>query len=164
MTWALGTAVRLATQVYADGALVTPATVSLSIRLPDGTIAGPFTGADLISGGVGVYRYDYATVQAGRHVARWITTAPSGVDEEPFDVAPMWGEAGIVSLGAAKRQLKVSPADTSNDDEISTFIRATTEIVQRHAGSVLPSRSPPGCGAGGGTCCWTTGRSCPWPA
>ncbi|WP_433252871.1 hypothetical protein ACQPYK_08580 [Streptosporangium sp. CA-135522] len=132
MMYAFGAAARLSTEVRSGGQLITPASITLMILLPDGTITAPVTP---ISDGLGLYHYDYTPTLAGRHVARWVTAGPVGADEEPFDVAPLWGEAGIISLADAKRQVKI--ARTDSDDELAEFVRAVNEICQRHAGTVL---------------------------
>ncbi|MGV9535010.1 head-tail connector protein [Streptosporangium sandarakinum] len=132
MTYAYGAAVRLTQEVRSSGDLVTPAGISLTILLPDGTTDGPLTPG---STGVGVYHYDYATAQAGRHVARWVTEGPVGVAEEPFDVAAQWGGAGIVSLGEAKAHLNIT--SSADDAELAEMIRAVTGPIERYAGVVL---------------------------
>lgn len=133
-TYGIGTVVRLTTEVRnSSGTLVTPAAITITIRLPDATIVGPFTPT---SDGTGLYHYDYTPVQAGRHIVRWTTTTPTVVDEEPFDVAAMWSEAGIISVDDAKTHLKLLSDD--DREELAEFVRATNEIVERHAGTVLP--------------------------
>lgn len=134
-TSAFGAVRRLTTEVRSGGDLVDPAAIAVSVRLPDATIEGPFTP---VRDGVGLYHYDYTPTLAGRHVVRWVTGTPTGADEEPFDVAAMWSEAGIISLGDAKNHLKIPATDTSHDDEIAEFVRAANEICERHAGTVLP--------------------------
>lgn len=131
MTSAFGAARRLATQVRSAGTLADPASIELTIRLPDGTTAGPFSP---INDGIGLYHYDFTPAQAGRHIARWVTTNPSGADEEPFEVAELWADAGVVSLADAKAQLNI--ASTTYDDEISGFIRSVTAVCERYVGSL----------------------------
>lgn len=131
MTYTFGAAVRLTTQVRSDGQLVTPVTIALTVRLPDGTTDGSLTP---IPDAVGLYHYDYIPAQAGRHIARWTTTGPAGANEEPFDVAPMW-EAGIVSFAEAKKHLNI--ATSTDDAELAEVIRAVTPVVERHAGAVV---------------------------
>ncbi|MEV4093792.1 hypothetical protein [Streptosporangium saharense] len=130
MTYTFGTAVRLTTTVRSSGQLVTPTSITLTIRLPDGTTDGPLTP---VPDDVGLYHYDYASSQAGRHIARWTTTDPPGATEEPFDVAPMW-DAGIVSLAEAKNHLNIT--STADDAELAEVIRAVTPVVERHVGAV----------------------------
>lgn len=135
--YGIGAAVRLTTEVRdTAGVLVTPASVQLTILLPDGTTAGPFTPPAVATTGVGLYHYDYITTAAGRHIARWATTTPTGNQEEPFEVAALWAEAGIFSLAAAKNHLNIDLSDRDDDDEIQDFVRAITEVCERHVGAL----------------------------
>lgn len=134
-TYGLGTLVTLSTQVRnADGVLVNPAAITVTVQLPDGTTAGPFTPAN---DGTGLYHYDYAATVAGRHIARWAATTPTVTDEDSFDVAAQWAEAGIVSLRDAKTQLNIDEGDTDDDEEIEGFIRSITEPCERIVGSLV---------------------------
>ncbi|WP_068925026.1 phage head-tail connector protein [Planobispora rosea] len=130
MTYAYGSAVRLTQEVRSGGELVDPASITLTIRLPDGTTTSPTP----VNDSVGVYHYDYTPTQAGRHIARWVTTGPVGAAEEPFDVAAQW-ETGIVSLAETKRHLNLTTS--AEDDELTEMIRAVTEPIERHVGVVL---------------------------
>lgn len=131
---AIGAAVRLTTEIRSGSTLITPAGISLTILLPDGTTTAPLTPT---ADGVGLYHYDYTPPLAGRYVARWVTAGPAGADEEGFDVAALWGEAGIVSLTDAKDQTNI-PADvTTDDEELAGFIRAVTEPIERIVGSIV---------------------------
>ncbi|TMR11748.1 phage gp6-like head-tail connector protein [Nonomuraea turkmeniaca] len=130
----MGAVVRLSTSVRdSAGVLVNPASIQVTIQLPDATTVGPFTPTN---DGVGLYHYDYLTAMAGRHIARWATITPTSNDEEPFEVAPMWGEAGILSLGEAKQQLNIDATDTADDEEIQGFIRSVTAICERYVGAL----------------------------
>lgn len=131
-TSAFGATRRLSTETR-DGNdnLFTPGSIVLSILLPDGTTAGPFTP---VTDGVGLYHYDYTPIQAGRHIARWVTTSPAGADEETFDVAAQWAESGVISLSEAKKQLDITSTD--NDEEIAGFVRSVTEVCERYAGAL----------------------------
>lgn len=134
-TYGVGAVVRLSTTVRDSGnTLVAPSSIQVTIQLPDGTSVGPFAP---VTDGTGLYHYDHTTAAAGRHIARWVTTSPTSNDEEPFEVAPMWGEAGILSLREAKKQLNIDPADTDDDEEIQGFIRAITAPCERTVGSLV---------------------------
>ncbi|MCT9932448.1 phage gp6-like head-tail connector protein [Planotetraspora sp. A-T 1434] len=125
---------RLTTTVSSGGTPVDPATVTVTVLQPDGTTLGPFTG---VRDSAGTYHYDYTPAMAGRHIARWVTTTPSGMDEEPFEVFATWSEAGIISLAEAKAQLNIASTDTTDDEEISGFIRSVTAICERYAGAIV---------------------------
>ena len=136
--YGVGAAVTLLTRVRdSGGAPVDPASITLTIRLPDATTVGPFTLPQVVRDSTGVYRFEYVTTTAGLHVARWVTTGPATVTEEPFEVAPEWEQAGILSLAEAKQQLNIDPEDTGDDEEIAGFIRSVTAICERHAGAIL---------------------------
>ncbi|MFI7643739.1 head-tail connector protein [Nonomuraea sp. NPDC049400] len=133
-TYGVGAVVRLSTSVRdSTQTLVNPASIQLTIQLPDATTAGPFTP---INDSTGIYHYDYTTTATGRHIARWATVTPTSNDEEPFEVAPMWGEAGILSLGEAKKQLNIDADDRDYDEEIAGFVRAITEACEKHVGAL----------------------------
>lgn len=129
---AFGAARRLSTETRdGDGALFTPGSIALSILQPDGTAAGPFTPA---TDGVGLYHYDFTPTQGGRHIARWVTTNPAGADEETFDVAAQWAEAGVISLAEGKAQLNITGTD--DDEEIAGMVRAVTAVCERYVGAL----------------------------
>jgi hypothetical protein len=133
-TYAFGAPVRLSTEVRdSSHTLVNPSTITVTVMQPSGTTSGPHTPA---SDGVGLFHYDLTPAQAGRHIARWVTTSPGGVTEETFDVAPEWGQAGIISLADAKAQLNIDADDTSDDEEISDFLRSVTRICERYVGAL----------------------------
>lgn len=136
MTFAFGAAARLSTSVRDEGVLVTPASIVLTILLPDGTIAGPFTPTNSTTG---VYYYDYTPAQAGGHVARWVTTGPVAADEEPFDVAALWGEAGFISLADAKDHLNKSRLPTPDDEKLRLFVVAACQMIEDRMGRVSPA-------------------------
>lgn len=132
-TIAFGADIRLTTEVRSGGVLVTPASIAVTILLPDGTTSGPHTPT---SDGTGLYHRDFTPAQAGRHIARWVTTSPAGADEESFDVAAQWAEAGVVSLADAKAQLNIDASETDYDEEIQGFLRSVTAICERHVGAL----------------------------
>lgn len=135
MTFAFGAAARLSTSVRdGGGVLVTPASIALSVLLPDGTVAGPFTPS---SSATGLYYYDFTPTQAGRHVARWVTAGPAGADEESFDVAPIWGEAGFISLADAKTHLGKTSAE--DDEQLQFFVVAACTAITDRMGQVSPA-------------------------
>jgi hypothetical protein len=81
--YTLGAIARLTCRPLDDtGAAVDPTTVSVTITLPDGTSAGPFTYAAsaitrhasyFVTGDI-VYRYLYTTTQSGTHTYTFTTT------------------------------------------------------------------------------------------
>lgn len=77
-----------------EGTAIDPSTVSVSITLPDGTTAGPFTYAAaaitrhasyFVSGDI-TYRYLYTITQSGSHTYTFTTGTPAAVEVGTFDV------------------------------------------------------------------------------
>lgn len=133
----LGDLYRLAfTLTDPDGVTVDADSMALTITLPDNTttVIDPVT-----SVATGQYQHDYLTVQAGRHVAHWVGTgAHPGSNVDVFDViepdAPY-----LVSLAAAKKQLNITGTDL--DDELRTYVEATTTVVDDLTGRLSVRRT-----------------------
>lgn len=133
-TIAFGAAIRLSTEVRVGGSLINPSSITLTVMLPDGTTDGPFTPTNA---GAGLFRYDYAPAQAGRHIARWVTSGPVGARETPFEVSAMWAEAGIISLTDAKEELNIDADDTGDDEEILDKLRSVTAMCEDKVGALV---------------------------
>ena len=122
-----GATVRLTTTVRdADDQPATPAAIDLRIQLEDEVVLGPFTPA---ADETGQYHYDYAAAAAGRHVARWTTEGPDGVDETSFDVAAQWSEGWRPTLVDVAGHIPTRTRDLSNpgnDVLLNTFTATTT--------------------------------------
>jgi len=132
--YAFGAVVHLTTEIKdSGGTLTNPAAITVTILQPDGTATVPAAG---VNDSTGAYHYDFTPAQAGRHIARWVTTTPTGADEETFDVSPLWAEAGIISLAEGKNHLNIPASKTDDDEEVADFIRGTTSVVERHVGAV----------------------------
>src|SRR4051812_2397971 len=101
------------TNISPSGGNVNAGSVTLTITLPDQTsvVVTPVSPTT-----TGVYQYDYQTVQAGRHLARWVGTgANPGAQPEEFDVRPA-NPGYIISLGDVRQQLNLTT--TVNDEEL----------------------------------------------
>ena len=120
-----------------DGNPANAGTVTLTITLPDGTVATP----DVPNPPpvTGEYRYGYPTIQAGRHTVRWTTLEPQFAYTDVFDVKEELPGA-IVSLADAKKQLGIAPTDTSSDDELRGWLGACTRAVEREKNEVIVRR------------------------
>lgn len=117
----------------ADGVLADATEVTLTITLPDLTTVSPSPSNPT----TGRYEYDYPTVQAGRHVARWVATGVNaGSYTEVFDVREAAPDL-IVSLVDTKRHLNMSLTDTGPDEELRGFIEAATPVVEDVTGPVV---------------------------
>jgi hypothetical protein len=128
----LGDVVPLGTTVKdSSGTLVNAGSMVLTITLPDNTTAtvNPVTPMS-----TGTYQYDYATVQPGRHVVRWLASgANAGAYTDMFDVR----EAApplIFSLADARRH--VNATVTTHDEELRGWVEATTKAVEYFVGPV----------------------------
>ena len=132
-----GAAYPIAFDVYDDtGTLTSAATVTLTITLPDGSTASPAITDDV----TGKYRLAYQTTIAGRNTLHVATTGPVTTYDDELDVSPTpW--LAIVSLADAKAQLKMDPADTSEDDELRDFVAATTGMAELYKHEVIARRS-----------------------
>lgn len=132
MSFDLGAVVPLGTTVRdSSGNLANAGSMALTITLPDATTVSvsPVTPAS-----TGVYTYDYATVQAGRHLARWVASGVNaGAFTDSFDVreaAPPW----IISLADAKAHLNIGSSTTTHDEELRGWIEAVTHLVEQFTG------------------------------
>lgn len=135
----LGDAVPLSLTTSEDGTLVDPTTVTLTVRLPDGTT----TAATTTRTSLGRYSASYATVQAGRHEIRWVATGPGArAHVDVLNVAAARSTA-LASLAEFKEHLNLS-AELDfgvEDDELRRHLESATGVVERHIGQVVASRS-----------------------
>jgi hypothetical protein len=135
----LGSVYPAALDVYDDtGTLADPAAATLTITRPDGTPADT-SGLQIPPAETGKLRLAYTTEQTGRHTVRWATQDPDTAYTDVFDVAPAVSPA-IVSLADAKAQLNIDPDDTSDDDELRSYIEALTGVVENNMHEVIVPR------------------------
>jgi hypothetical protein len=111
------------------GALAS-STIAINITLPDQSVVGPFTP---VNDSLGEYHYDYTTVQAGRHVHRWVGTAAAFAHTDVFDVEPA-ASIAIVSLASVKAQLAKKPTNTADDDELRGYLLSASENIESTCG------------------------------
>lgn len=131
----LGDAVPLTFQASANGTLVDPTTVTLTVGLPDGTS----TAVTPTRASLGQYTAAYVTVQPGRHDIRWVATGPGArTHVDVLNVAPA-RSVSLVSLAEFKAHLNLD--DTAEDEEIRYYLEAATGVVERHVGQVVARRS-----------------------
>ncbi|MGL5910908.1 MAG: hypothetical protein ACRCZP_12945, partial [Phycicoccus sp.] len=125
----LGDTVPLAVDVLdEDGAGTTAGSVVLTVDLPDGTMITP-TVTPVAT--VGRYECDFVPTQAGRHVVRWVSTAPATAYTDVIDVRPT-ARRHLFALATFKAHLnRTSHAD---DEELRGYIEAATLAVERHLG------------------------------
>ncbi|MEV4180186.1 hypothetical protein AB0J28_01905 [Streptosporangium canum] len=135
MSFDLGDVVPLSITIRdAAGQEANAGQVTLTLTLPDGTttILGPITPTS-----TGVYNYDYATTQAGRHQARWVATgANASAYTDAFDVTPADG-GDFISLAETKTHLQKS--GTGDDEQLRFFISAACQMITDRMGQVSPA-------------------------
>ncbi|NUL09070.1 hypothetical protein [Streptomyces lunaelactis] len=133
MPFDLGAVVPLGTTVRdSAGALANAGAMAVSIGLPDGTTT---TVSPVTPTSTGVYAYDYATVQAGRHTVRWVATGlNAGAYTDSFDVRES-APPGILSLADAKKHL--NKTTTTDDDEIRSWVESITAGIEGLCGPVI---------------------------
>jgi hypothetical protein len=129
----LGAVVPLGTTVQdATGAPANAGSMALVITLPDLTTV---TVDPVTPSATGVYGYDYATEQAGRHSVRWLATGiNAGAYTDMFDVREA-APPVLMSLATAKKHLKKN--DRNDDDEIRDWVEACTRAVEQFVGPVV---------------------------
>jgi uncharacterized phiE125 gp8 family phage protein len=134
MSWDLEDVVPLSITIAdADGVLADAGSVSLTITTPDGvdTVFGP-----IASTTTGVYDHNYATVQAGRHVVRWVASgANASAYTDTFDVQPVDGGA-FISLRDTKNFLR--KLTDEDDEDLRGFIAAACQAIEDRMGHVAP--------------------------
>jgi hypothetical protein len=134
MSYDLGAIVPLSVTITdADGDPADATQVNLTITLPDGTTD---VTSNITPTSTGIYDHDYPTVQAGRHLVRWVATGVNaGAFTNMFEVLPA-APPQIISLRDAKKQLNIPQDSTGDDDEILDFVRATTAVCERYVGAI----------------------------
>lgn len=143
MSWDLGDKVPLSIEITDENDVPANAgSVSVTITLPDGTATtvGPVAPTT-----TGVYDYDYPSVQAGRHLVRWVATGVNAAAfADTFDVVPADGGA-FISLADARSHLKKTA--TGDDEKLRGFITAACHMIEDRIGHVAPvTASFDGCG------------------
>lgn len=140
MPFDLGDLVPLAVQITdAANAPANASAVTLTITLPDGTVASGITVTNPPTV-TGTYVYDFLPTQAGRHIARWVSTTPNSAYTDSFDVRP--ADPGyIISLADAKTHLNKSGTSTVDDEELRAYLETATGVIERHTGKVVARRT-----------------------
>lgn len=125
--------VHLLTHTHTAGPnLANAGTMRLEITGPDGVLT---TVTPVVAVSIGRYEYAHLTTQAGRHVARWVSTGTNpGASVDVFDVRP--SDPGyLTSLAAARAHLNIDFG--VHDDELRSFIEAVTPVVEDIVGPVV---------------------------
>lgn len=132
MPFDLGDTVRLTSDATDPGGTLTNATgATLTITLPDGTTTSPAVTNPPAQ--TGKYTVDYVSVQAGRHLVRWVFTGPASAYTDMFDVRPA-DPPLIFSLADARKH--VNATVTTHDEELRGWVESTGRAVEFFAGAV----------------------------
>ena len=115
----------------AGGNPVQPATVTLTVTLPDGTTDT----SSVAPSADGIHTYDYVVTQYGRHVVRWVATDPGDAFTDVFSAAdPDWPV--LVGLDEVRRHLRYRDDDHSDDEELRAFVASASAVVEDITGMV----------------------------
>lgn len=136
MPFPLGSSVPLVTTIAdPDGAPTNPATITLTVTRPDGTVDTPTP----VNTQTGTYAVDYVPAAAGLYTVRWVTTDPALALVDVIDVRPA-APGMIVSLADAKKKCKIPPESTEHDDTLRGYIETVTTAVEDHLHEVIVPR------------------------
>jgi hypothetical protein len=114
----------------AAGQLENAGSVVLTLTLPDQTTTAP----SVTNPSAGVYTATYVTVQAGRHLARWVATGLNASSYTDAYVVRPADPGMLISLDDARRHL--NEQSTLQDEEIRTFVEVATAIIEGIIGPV----------------------------
>jgi hypothetical protein len=137
----LGGVIRLTYAVKNDvGVLTNPATATLVITQPDGTIAAGTT-VTLPPAVTGQLLYDFAYAQFGKHDVRWSTTVPTTAEDDVF-VVERPGSL-FVSVDEAVAHLRASGVLTSDADreQLQWLCMVACDAVERDLGRTIARRT-----------------------
>lgn len=144
MTFYVGGTVPLAQLFTNDqGNGVNPATVTLTITLPDGvtTITPPVPNPPPGQTQVGLFEFPYEPPTPGRYQYQWTSTSPDRAwPPDVFNVGPAATSLAILGLAEAKTALGISLADTSDDLELLDKLQAVTQGIEKYKHEVIAPR------------------------
>ncbi len=133
MAYDLGDTVTLDLTVRdSTGALVTPATNTLTITLPDNTTTSPTA----TNPSAGYLLATYVPTLSGHYTWRWPTTGPATGESGSFNVSDALPPA-IMSLAEARDYENIPAAEILGDAELRGFIEAATRLIEEHVGPVV---------------------------
>lgn len=136
MPYDLGDVVPLRFTVKVNGTNTNATSHLLTITLPDQSTV---TSSSLTNGSAGVYDYDFATTQAGRHLVRFVTTGTGqGAYTDVFDVRES-APYPVVSLADVRAEVNASA--TTSDEELRAYLDRATSILETLCGRVFGRRT-----------------------
>lgn len=143
----LGQPVRISTTVKdASGALASPASLTLSIRIAsaDGTATVTGTYSSPVQDSAGTYHQDVPATDLaspGHYQYTWTASGTgAGVSFGEFDVFDPF-EIRVISLQDAKLALNIPAANTADDAEIDSWIASIESGLERFTGGPPVNRS-----------------------
>ena len=110
------------------GAPATPASVVLTVTLPDQTTATPSVSTIV----TGTYYADYVFIQEGLHRFQWVTTTPSSSETDYVNATSF---RSVIGLSEAKDYVNFGNAE--NQDILRQIMAAATEICENVVGSCV---------------------------
>lgn len=116
-----------------DGEPANPAAATLVITLPDGTTVTP--AVQLPPAVTGLLSADYVFTQAGLHKFAWTTSSPPTANTDWVTCREF---VSLISRQEAKDHLNFKDA-TDDEEELSRFMMAATEVVQAKGGQTIRS-------------------------
>jgi hypothetical protein len=138
MTYDLGDVVPLGITITdSTGANANASAVTCTITLPDGTTS---TGS-VTNPSTGLYNCDFSPSQTGRHAVRWVATGTNASAYVDDFLVRDFAELGIVGLAEAKEYLNIPATDTTNDEELRSFIDSASDLAESYVGQVLGRRT-----------------------
>lgn len=112
--------------------------VTLTVTPP----GGDPTGASVVRDSVGQFSSLYVPETAGRYTLRWQATGSfKASTSDVLNVSPASSPGAIISLAEAREHINIPDGETVEDAELREFIVAASEIVERHTGMVVASRT-----------------------
>lgn len=115
-----------------NGVAADPATLTLTVTGPDGQ-ASIFHLADLTRAAVGSYKLTVPLPVRGTYRWAWTSTGP--VDAAAGQVSC---GLSLVTLDEVRAHLNYSATDHADDDELSRFALAATEVAEEIGGAMMP--------------------------
>jgi len=138
MTYDLGDVVPLGITITdSTGANANASAVTCTISLPDGTT----TTGSVTNPSTGQYNCDFTPTQTGRHAVRWLATGTNAAAYVDDFLVRDFAELGIVGLAEAKDYLNIPATDSTNDEELRSFIDSASDLAESYVGQVLGRRT-----------------------
>lgn len=132
MTYSVGTAVQIDTQVRNLAGVLADATVAVVVTKPDGTTTSPSVSHD----GTGLYSAVVTVDQAGPWLYVWTASgAVAAVRDGQFHVEAT-GRAFVIPFEDLKRHLRITATD--DDSELREVLEEVTDVVEPVVGPVTP--------------------------